>query len=1217
MAAEAVASGADATALERGPFVLRSLLKNVPLSADGTEEDIRINCVDYYDGNLYVGTSASELLHFVQLPPDPDDESSTSTFMLASRLSPPFTEPVHPPGPARPGVQQIVLLPPVGKACVLCNWTVTFYSLPELTPIFRDVKNCNWIGGVDLSEELATGPSPRVTVLLSLNRRLQVVRIGEDPRVVKNIDFGASILSVRRDAIACVADARNYALVHVEQQLKIPLTSISSLDQQSPEAAAGQVQNLKASGGDSSLSRSSSSAQAHTRSASTATQQSGHSRSTSLGSFMTGSNSRSSSQPPPPPPPKENAEEGTAGQDSSSPSKPSSVVSRSSAASGDEAAAQPALTPAVILPPPPPPKPTAPVLKPLVVSPTPDEFLIVTGTGPSDAGIGMFVNLDGDPTRPTLEFERYPTEIVVDGGVSDLSSSRPSPGGGGPGDEEDDGYILASISKGSDDDLRYGLEVQRWDVNVGEGEVGKFWLETPGKQSGTPVGVHRLVGSQESVVCEVVDRLAQKRFSLPKIAPEPKSAPTKKDKKKKNQKKETQPKDDTSASGPETHEEEDASRNRAEVVFATRLAKTTGRIAVWSGDRIWWAMRNPVVLQLEAGLEAASSESKVAPETADERRELFTVLKSLRGRDAKTELEFVTFSYIRQRGGALLFMGLPHATDQEAFSDAELKALEEVLLDSALDPRVLLALVPELRNEIIQSRKGIWIFGGVKNTFENYLAREAANTGKGQGTVASLNPKLLQFLRRFLIAWRKKKGFGSVADESDVFRTVDAALLSVLLELDQHTPKGLAYVKPDTVRGDLNDVVDKGVDCFDRAVELLESHHRLFVLSRLYQSRKMAGDVLATWKRIVEGERDDGGELVDGENRIRDYLSKVSNQALVQEYGLWLANRNPRLGVQIFADDKARAPKFEPTQVVPLLREHAPGAVRYYLEHLVFSKGHSAYVDELISYYLEVVTGALRSSKAARDTMFASYGAYRALQPPKPTFHQFLADNAVPGDEEWQSRLRLLELLGGPHPYDVAAIRARLADSLPADQPAERLLVPETIILNGREHRHEDALRLLVHGLGDYDTAVKYCLLGGSSLYDKVRDATVGSAASNKLPQRRESLPPTVETQAKLFRTLLVEFLAIEDVSDRVEQTGSLLGRFAGWFDVLDVLQLLPDSWSIEVTSGFLVHSLRELVRDRNQSTVARALSASENLRVHDELITKADEIGPRVEAEN
>ncbi|CAK7217930.1 hypothetical protein SBRCBS47491_003331 [Sporothrix bragantina] len=1206
MAAEAADSGAGAVVLERGPFVLRQLLDNIPLSADGTEEDIRINCVDYYDGNLYVGTSASELLHFVQLPPDPDDETSKSTFMLASRLSPPFTEPSNPPGPTRPGVQQIVLLPPVGKALVLCNWTVTFYSLPELTPVLREVRNCNWIGGVDLSEDLATGPSPRVTVLLSLNRRLQVVRIGEEARVVKNIDFAASTLSVRRDAIACVADAKSYALVHVEQQLKIPLMSISSLDEQLPGNAIGQAQSLQASTADTSLSRSSSLAHGHARSASTATQQSGHSRNTSLGSFIAGTG-RSGSQPPPPPPKGDSNEDTSRGPDAAV--KP--------IGSGDEAG------PAAV-PPPPPPKP-APTLKPLVVSPTPEEFLIVTGTGPLDPGIGMFVNLDGDPTRPTLEFERYPTEIVVDGGVSDLSSSRPSPGGGGLGEEEEDGYVLASISKDYPDGLRYGLEIQRWDVNTGEDEAAKFWLETPDGKHTAPVGVRGVLGNHESIVSEVVDRLTQKRFSLPVNTPEESNipakteeshTPTKKGKKKKHQKKEAEsPAESSEKPREDPYEKEDASRNRAEVVFATRLAKTTGRIAVWSGDRIWWAMRNPVVLQLEAGLEAASSEAKLIPETADERRELFAVLKSLRGRDAKTELEFVTFSYIRQRGGALLFMGLPHSTGQEAYSDAELKALEEVMLDSGLDPRIVLALLPELRGEVVQSDRGIWIFGGVKDTLEQYLASQSTKPG----TVASLNPKLLQFLRRFLTAWRKKKGFGSVADESDVFRTVDAALLSVLLELDRDTPKGLVHVKSDSVRADLNDVVDKGVNCFDRAVELLESHHRLFVLSRLYQSRKMASNVLATWRRIVEGERDDGGELVDGENRIRDYLSKVSSQAIVQEYGLWLANRNPKLGVQIFADDKARAPKFEPIQVVPLLRENAPGAVKYYLEHLVFAKGgHSMYVDELISYYLDVVTGGLRSSQAARDTMSASYEAYRALQPPKPTFHQFLTDNAVPGDEEWQSRLRLLELLSGPHPYDVAAIRARLADSLPADQPAESLLVPETIILNGREHRHEDALRLLVHGLGDYDTAIKYCLMGGSSLYNTIRDNSAGKSGggADRQPKRRESLPPTAEAQAKLFRALLVEFLAIADVSDRVEQTGALLARFAGWFDVLDVLNLLPDSWAVEVASGFLVHSLRELVRDRNQTTVARALSGAENLRVHDELIKKTEDLGPRIEAE-
>ncbi len=54
MAAEAHAAGsAGAGALERGPFVLRSLLDNVPLSADGTEDDIQINCVEYY-GELFL-----------------------------------------------------------------------------------------------------------------------------------------------------------------------------------------------------------------------------------------------------------------------------------------------------------------------------------------------------------------------------------------------------------------------------------------------------------------------------------------------------------------------------------------------------------------------------------------------------------------------------------------------------------------------------------------------------------------------------------------------------------------------------------------------------------------------------------------------------------------------------------------------------------------------------------------------------------------------------------------------------------------------------------------------------------------------------------------------------------------------------------------------------------------------------------------------------------
>ena len=38
---------------EDGPFVLRSLFANVPLSADGSSDDIKINCVEFLGMHIY------------------------------------------------------------------------------------------------------------------------------------------------------------------------------------------------------------------------------------------------------------------------------------------------------------------------------------------------------------------------------------------------------------------------------------------------------------------------------------------------------------------------------------------------------------------------------------------------------------------------------------------------------------------------------------------------------------------------------------------------------------------------------------------------------------------------------------------------------------------------------------------------------------------------------------------------------------------------------------------------------------------------------------------------------------------------------------------------------------------------------------------------------------------------------------------------------------
>lgn len=843
----------------------------------------------------------------------------------------------------------------------------------------------------------------------------------------------------------------------------------------------------------------------------------------------------------------------------------------------------------------------APVyLKPHIVSPTPQEFLLVTGTGPRDPGVGMFVNLEGDPTRSTLEFDKYPEDLVVDGrgvGVDPTPATI---------EDEEEGYVIAAIGRDFGGELRYGLEVQRWDLDPGEGDTPKYWLETPlGENSDDEttqrIGLRSVIDVGEVYFDEVVDRLRLKRFqpfatrsmdasilslhsvdsrtamSLERVSAER----------------------ELFESGESPHPEgwEDH-RNEEELAFARRLGNSRTRVVAWSGKNIWWATRNPLALRLDASISALMA-NKVQEDQAYpslDRRKIVELINSLRGREAKTETEFLSLGYIRQRAGLLLFMSFLDALAEQP-TENEYRITQGALLDGGLDPRVILAIAPYLRNEIVEGKSGIWIHGGVKDVADNFITNTIPENAASDKDNA-MSDHTLQFLRKFLAEWSKKKGFGSIANETEVFRSVDAALLIVLLQLDKSTPRGV--VKGNSVRTELYALVDHGVDCFERAISLLESHHRLYVLSRLYQSRKMAGEVLATWRRIVEGELDEGGEFTEGEQKVREYLTIIRNSALVQEYGVWLAARHPRLGVRVFAEDRSQV-KFEPTQVVQILRDGAPGAVKDYLEYLVFNKNHAEYINELIAYYLDIVTNKLEESEQARTILAQTYESYRALRPPKPTYRQFIIDNTI-NEEWWHSRLRLLQLLGGSQgfasQYDVTAILARIA-------PYTQELVPEVIILDGRQSHHEEALKLLTHGLGDYDTAINYCLLGGSSIYHPIS----GTMA-------RESLP-TREEQAKLFGFLLAEFLRIEDISNRVEQTSSLLERFGGWFDVGYVLSVIPDTWSVELVSGFLVSALRRIVRERSETMIVKSLSGAENLKVAAEWIGKIEAKGPSIEAES
>ncbi|KAF4637601.1 hypothetical protein G7Y89_g474 [Cudoniella acicularis] len=1162
---------------ETGPYVLRSLLEDVPLSADGDRNDIEITCVEFLDHNLYVGTSASELLHFVQIPPDPEDAAGQPSYILASRLLPAYHEPAT---TARPGIQQILLLAKVNKACILCNWTVTFYSLPELSPVFgtTQIRPCNWIGGIDLNIDLRSrGQNEKnspMTVLVSLNKKMRVIRIGEDAKPVRVIDFSGSTISVRRESFACVANTRSYALLDVDRLLKIPLFPISSLDDSQPGSIGGRVEDISGNGA-GGISRSSSSAQ--TGHITGASDDRGHGRSTSLGAFMSSASRRHSQHGAGGDHSGRETPEGLFREASPAPTtSPSRKAPRDPSPNANKALPTPPNESSSVAPVPSVNTPTPVFLKPHIASPTPQEFLLVTGTGLHDPGVGMFVNLEGDVTRPTVEFDVYPDELVVDGrgvGVDPTPTTI---------DDDEEGFVIASMAREYQGSYRRGMEIQRWDLNPGEGEMEKFWLEVPLSDERTEaetsrIGLRSVIDTGEISFAEIVQKLRLKRFRP--FATRSMDASTLSlfsvDSRTATSLERVSGERELFESGESLPKRWEVLRNEEEQQFAERFGHTRTRVVAWSGKDIWWMVRNPLALRLDAALAHLVGDealNKLTFQSLD-RRKVVELINSLRGREAKTETEFMSLGYIRQRAGFMNFLSLLGPTTNEP-SESDY-------------------LIPLLRNEIVEGNSGIWVYGGVKDIADKFIAHgmlesSQSDSAPGEG--------ILQFLRRFLAAWRKKKGFGSIANENEVFRSVDASLLIVLLQLDS-VPRPRP-TKGNTIRAELYELVDHGVDCFERAVSLLESRRRLYVLSRLYQSRKMAGEVLRTWRRILESDGDEGGEFPNGEQRVRDYLTKIRNSALVQEYGVWLAARNPKLGVQIFAEDKGQV-SFSPAQVVQILRDGAPGAVKDYLEYLVFNKNHAEYINELIAYYLDIVIARLETSEASRSTLAQTYMSYRALRPPKPTYRQFITDNAI--DEEWwHSRLRLLQLLGGTQgtgsEYDVAAIRERIA-------PYTQDLVPEVIILDGRQSHHEEALRLLTHGLGDYDTAINYCLLGGSSIYHPVS----GTLTRGSLPSR--------EQQAKLFGSLLSEFLLIEDISNRVEQTSSLLERFGGWFEIGYVLSIIPDTWSIELVSGFLVSALRRIMRERHETNIAKALSGVENLKVTAGLVGVVTKAGPTVEA--
>lgn len=762
--------------------------------------------------------------------------------------------------------------------------------------------------------------------MIALQSRIMLVRIGEEARRVRNIEFPGCLIASRRDSIACVADSHSYALLDVEYQQKIPLFPISSSNE---VFDSGHVEAIPPSSDPSTKRLSSASFQS-----SESGEAGSHSRNTSLNASRQPSPQprrpdRSSSRTPDPfpatgTPRRSTSQERNRTNTSKDLPEPPARESEPAASAKQK-------------PLPPTPKPPPSPLKPHIASPTPTEFLLVTGTEPSEPGVGMFVNIDGDVVRGTMEFQRYPEAVIIDGSEETNQQLRPS-------DETREGYVLAVVAVDDDGKTRKFLEVQRWDVDPGENEGQKAWVEIPVTEEmlKAQVGVRHTVSPSQVEFHELQERLRMVRLRTPPLNPtenDPRTQASIERLQKENELFEAQ---EMAVKGPAATSQAgwEAERNKEEAAFVRSLGSIRSSLIMWSGNRIWRVLRNPLTLQLDHILQKAQAPEDRGYKSID-RESIVNLIRSIRDAEPNTEAEYLGLNYVRQKASLLLFVNLI-STPPSARNEVTIRSTEEALVTGGLDPRVVLLLIPLLRVEVLQGPQGIWVHGGLAKIAESYI-QQSGDAGDKTRTSSLVDGVVLDMVKRYLFSWQRKRGYGSITDETYVFDSVDAALLHLLLEQDA---QGLRASRPSaTVRAELNRLVDNWKGNFDRAVILLEEYNRLFVLSRLYQSRKISGNVLKTWRRIAEGEKDLGDEVTPAgvEVQMRRYLVKIKDVQLVEEYGSWLAARNPVLGVQVFADDSSRV-KLEPAEVVALLKQRAPNAVQSYLEHLVFTKNVSIHM---------------------------------------------------------------------------------------------------------------------------------------------------------------------------------------------------------------------------------------------------------------------------------
>lgn len=323
-------------------------------------------------------------------------------------------------------------------------------------------------------------------------------------------------------------------------------------------------------------------------------------------------------------------------------------------------------------------------------------------------------------------------------------------------------------------------------------------------------------------------------------------------------------------------------------------------------------------------------------------------------------------------------------------------------------------------------------------------------------------------------------------------------------------------------------------------------YHALALYHRYLQQEKLS---LEIWHKLANGEIEDSN--FPGLSFVVDYLTSVSDMTLFWSNSSWVLKQNQELGVNIFIKrvemDQRNLPKQSkiiPDQVCDFLQKF-PAALQLYLEYIVYEKASISekHHTHLALIYVEHVVNLL--NKSIKDS-----------------------------NEVESARSKLQSLLETSSTYRISTVLQKIS---------HYPLYKEIAILYGKMDQHDKALKILVYQLKDFEAAENYCDL--------------------------ISVDKTSLQKQRIFLTLLQTYLYPNEEESSlgkehyVVPAVALLNKRHAEFNFLNVLEMLPDDWTIGSIDSFMSGSLRHTFSQ------TRSRRVESNLRKQMFLQTKTDQI--------